>query len=91
MLECSLIGRIQDLLAWDALLALALLEEKMLTTVALVGELAASCALQTLFGAAMSLELWHVARKGNEKRPKSKGLPLGSKDDHEVISLAFHG
>jgi len=71
--ECTFIRLIEELLPRNPLLPSALLEEKVLATVALKGQLAAACALQTLLGTAMRLELGHVARKGTGKSPESKG------------------
>jgi hypothetical protein len=76
MLQRAFVRIIQDLLAWDALLALALLHQKVLATVTLVGKLAASGAPKTLFCAAMRLDSWHVARKGNGEMRESKELYL---------------
>lgn len=90
MLQGALIRRVQDLLAWDTLLALALLHEKVLTAIALVGELAASCAPEAFLCAAVGLHSWHVARKGNGERADCKELPLRAKDNHEVIALPFY-
>lgn len=73
MLEGSRIRVIQDLLPGNALLTLALLEQEMLATIALVGKLAASGALQTLLGAAVGLELGHVDAEGTEEIGRCKG------------------
>jgi hypothetical protein len=45
--------------AIQTLLALALLLEQVTATTALKGKLTGSCALKTLFAAAVGLNLWH--------------------------------
>lgn len=59
MLDSAFIGLVHELGAIQALLALALLEEEVTLAVPIKGEFSASCAVNTLLGAAMRLELWH--------------------------------
>lgn len=53
MCECTLVGRMHELRAVQALLALALLHEQVIAAVAVKRQLSAASATNTLFGAAV--------------------------------------
>ncbi len=70
--QCPLVGGMQELGPVEALLALALLEQKVIATVALEGELTASGTPNSLLRAAVGLELGHAKAesRGNSERCK---------------------
>ena len=52
-----------ELCAIEALLALALLHEKVASAIPIIGKFSATCAVNALFRAAVGLKLWHRAKR----------------------------